>query len=161
MLYAKWATCYIYYKTSEGLVIFWHCLTLENEGAMILQDCRNHSPSDAVSLTRWHCVIFQKIWILRSSTDKICCSKIHSDWLIPLHYNGDKNNFPSIISQGNFINYCQLQHCTNFRLQIRCQHSRFTWKHQHWHSNNSQIQNDINYTIQRRFCCILRIKCAL
>jgi len=56
MLYAKWATCYIYYKTSEGLVIFWHCLTLENEGAMILQGCGNHSPSDAVFLTQWRFV---------------------------------------------------------------------------------------------------------
>ena len=52
MLYPKWAICYISYKISEGLVIFLDCLTLENEGAMILQDCGNHSPSDAMSHTR-------------------------------------------------------------------------------------------------------------
>ena len=52
MLYPKWAICYISYKISEGLVIFLDCLTLENEGAMILQDCGNHSPSDAMSLTQ-------------------------------------------------------------------------------------------------------------
>jgi hypothetical protein len=87
-----------------------------------------HSPSDALSLTQWCYVTSQNIWILRSSTDKTSCSKIHSHWLIPLHYNSDKNNFISIISQGNFINYYELQHCTNFRLQIKCQHSKIHLK---------------------------------
>ena len=125
MFYPKLAICY---RISEGLVIFLNCLTLEDEGAMILQDCGNHSPSDAMSLTQWLYVTYQKIWIVRSSTDKTCCSKIHSHWLIPLHCNSDKNNFPSIILQGNFINYYQLQHSTNFRLQIKCQHSKIHFK---------------------------------
>jgi hypothetical protein len=161
MLYLKWAICYIYYKTSEGLVMFWDCLTLENEGARILQDFGNHSSSDAMSLTQRRYVTSQKIWMLRSSTDKTCCSKIQSHWLIPLHYDSNKNNFPSIISEGNFINYYQLQQCTTSDYKWSINTARFTWKHQLWHSNNSQTQNEINYTIQRSFCCILRIKYVL
>jgi hypothetical protein len=67
-------------------------------------------------------------WILRSSTTKTSCSKIHSLWLIPLHYSSDQKNFPSIVSQGDFINYYQLQQYTNFRLQIKCQHSEIHLK---------------------------------
>jgi len=106
-LYPKWAVSYIYYKTSEGLVIFLDCLTLENEGAVMLQDCGNHSPSDTMSLTQWCYVTSQKIWILRSSTDKTSCSKIHFHSLVPVHYNSDKDNSQSIISQGNFSTSAQ------------------------------------------------------
>jgi hypothetical protein len=95
---------------------------------MILQDCGNHSPNDAVSLTLWCYVTSQKSWILTSSTDKTSCSKIHSHWLIPLHYNSGKNPFSTIISQGNFINCYQLEQYTNFRIQIKCQHSKIHLK---------------------------------
>jgi hypothetical protein len=135
MLYPKWAICYIYYKTSEGLVIFWIAWPMKMKVLWSFKTVGTthpvmlcHTPIDALSLTQWHYVTSHKIWILRPSTDKISCSKIHSNWLIPLHYNSDKNDFPSIISQGNFINYYQLQHCTNFRLQIKCQHSKIHLK---------------------------------
>jgi hypothetical protein len=36
-------------KQSSKNRLFWNCLTLEDEGTMVLQNIMNHSPSDTVS----------------------------------------------------------------------------------------------------------------
>ena len=44
MVFPKWAICYIYYRKSDGLVIFLDYLTLDYEGARSLKNVGTTNP---------------------------------------------------------------------------------------------------------------------